>query len=419
MKVIHNLFESFAFAINALKINRLRTFLTLFGITIGIFAIISVFTVIDSLEKTIRESLSSLGDDIIYIQKWPWTPPPGEEYAWWEYLKRPLPDLEEYEYLKRNLTSARAAVFTAQSSRTVSYKGEAIRNTTVSAYTHNFEDIRSFKLSEGRYFTRLESEKGRNVAIIGANVAKNLFPGISPVNQPIKISGQKAFVIGVFQKEGQNIVSAGGSLDDVVIVPLHFGKGFIDITNEGVSPSIILRAKENRHVQELVYESKRFMRGMRMLKPAEKDNFSINQASMVSRNLDQLFGVINIAGWLIGGFSIIVGGFGIANIMFVSVKERTNIIGIQKALGAKKYFILSQFLFESVLLALTGGAIGLLLIYGGSLIATQITDLKIVLTAGNILLGLCISGIIGAISGFAPARTAAGLNPVEAINTTF
>ncbi|MFW5978961.1 MAG: ABC transporter permease [Bacteroidia bacterium] len=419
MKILHNLKESFISAINSLKINKLRTFLTLFGITIGIFAIISVFTIVDSLERTIRDSLSSLGDNVIYVQKWPWTPPPGEEYAWWEYLNRPLPAFDEYEYLNKNINLAEAVVFTAQTQRNVSYQNRSIRNSTVAGYTHDFYKIRSFNISEGRYFSELESTKGKNVAIIGSKIAEELFGNMSPINKEMKISGFKTVIIGVFQKEGQDIIGAGGSLDNLVLIPLNYGKKFIDLRNEQANPAIILQSNENIPVQELKYETRRLMRAIRTLQPAEKDNFAINQATMISGSIDQLFGVINVAGWLIGGFSIIVGGFGIANIMFVSVKERTHIIGIEKAIGAKNYFILSQFLFEAIILALIGGAIGLLLIFGGSLIASNLTSLKVTLTLSNILLGLFISAVIGVISGFAPARSAAKLNPVEAINTTF
>ncbi|HKL38876.1 MAG TPA: FtsX-like permease family protein, partial [Bacteroidales bacterium] len=230
--------------------------------------------------------------------------------------------------------------------------------------------------------------------------------------------GYKAAVIGVLEKEGSGVL-AGGSMDEVVLVPLNYAKRFIDMKKEQAGPTILVRAKENVNLQDLSYDTERLMRSARKLKPVEKNTFSINRASLISRNLDQLFGVINLAGWIIGGFSIIVGGFGIANIMFVSVKERTHIIGIQKALGAKNHFILTEFLFEAVILALIGGMLGLMLILAGSLFASQITDLQITLTIGNILLGLFISATIGIVSGYTPARKASLLNPVDAINTSF
>ncbi|MFO8235516.1 MAG: ABC transporter permease [Bacteroidales bacterium] len=419
MKILHNLQESFISAIHSLKINKLRTFLTLFGITIGIFAIISVFTVVDSLEKTIRNSLSSLGDDVIYIQKWPWTPSANEEYAWWEYLNRPLPNTNEYEYLKKQSNLADVIAFSAQSQRTISYQSQSLKDITIAVYTHKFNKIRSFNIREGRYFSELESAKGRNVAIIGSKVANKLFGETSPINKNIKISGYKTTIIGAFEKEGQDIIGIGGSLDNIVLIPVNYGKKFINLNTEQANPAIIAKSRENTSLPELIDESKRLMRSIRTLHPAEKDNFAINQASIISGNIDQLFGVINIAGWLIGGFSIIVGGFGIANIMFVSVKERTHLIGIQKAIGAKNYFILSQFLFEAIILALIGGTIGLMMIFVGSLIANSLISLNITLSLGNVLLGLLISATIGIVSGYSPARSAARLNPVDAINTTF
>jgi len=418
MKLFVLIRESFNSSLSTLRINKLRTFLTLFGITIGIFSIISVFTLIDSLEKTIRKSLSSLGDDIIYIQKWPWTPPAGQEYAWWEYLKRPVPNLEEFRNLKNKSEFAQAVAFQVNSTRQASYRSRSLREVTLTGVSHDYDQIRHFSYAQGRYFTPMESHQGSNVAILGHAIAAELFPGVSPLGKRIRLGGYKATIIGQLEKEGSGML-AGGSMDEVVILPLNYSRRFIDLTREQTGPTIILRAAEGVHMQDLINDTERIMRAERRLQPMEKENFSINRASLISRNLDQLFGVINLAGWLIGGFSIIVGGFGIANIMFVSVKERTHLIGIQKALGAKNHFILSEFLFEAVILALIGGLLGLILIFSGSLIAGQATDLTIRLSMANIILGLAISASIGIVAGLAPARSASRLNPVDAINTTF
>src|SRR6056297_1058700 len=183
MKIITNLKESFASAYNTLKVNQLRTFLTLFGITIGIFAIISVFTVIDSLERSIRTSLSTLGSDIVYVQKWPWTPPAGEEYAWWEYLNRPVPKLDEYQFIKEHSLLAQAVVFQASTRKSVTYKGESLRNISVSAFSHDYNKIQNMDFAQGRYFNRIESAKGMNLAIIGSKVAEELYGGLSPVGR--------------------------------------------------------------------------------------------------------------------------------------------------------------------------------------------------------------------------------------------
>lgn len=411
--------ESFLFAISALKVNRLRTLLTLLGITIGIFAIISVFTVLDSLENTIRNSLSSLGDDIIYVQKWPWAPPPGEEYAWWEYWNRPVPTIKEYEQFKKRSDRAKIINFAASTLRNVKYKSNTRENVIIWANSHEFERIRAFELEDGRYFTPFESIAGKNICLIGHQVAKDIFQGRNPIGKEIKIQGRKIMVVGLIAKEGKDILNSGGSLDEMIILPIIYAKSLMDIKSENTNPMIMVKAKPNVSVAELKDELRSILRSTRTLSPKQKDNFALNQSSILNSALNSIFAVINVAGWLIGGFSILVGGFGIANIMFVSVKERTNLIGIQKSLGAKRRFILWQFLFEAVILSLIGGIIGLLLIFIGSIIASNKIDLEITLTLGNIILGLIISICIGIISGIFPSYKAAKLNPVEAINTTF
>jgi len=419
MVFLNLLKESLLFAISALKVNRLRTLLTLLGITIGIFAIISVFTVLDSLENTIRNSLSSLGDDVIYIQKWPWAPPAGEEYAWWEYLKRPVPSVEEYEQIKKRSYSAEVVNFAASTVRNVKYKSNTRENTIIWANSYEFEKIRNFELTEGRYFTLFESAAGKNICLIGHQVSEDLFRGASPIGKEIKIQGRKIVVIGHLAKEGKDILNSGGSLDEMIIIPVMYAKKIMDIKSENTNPMIMVKAKPLVTISELKDELRSIIRSVRTINPKQNDNFALNQSSILNSALNSIFGIINFAGWLIGGFSILVGGFGIANIMFVSVKERTNLIGIQKSLGAKRNFILLQFLFEAVILSLIGGVIGLILIFIGSIIASNKIDLEITLTLGNIILGLFISITIGVISGIFPSHKAARLNPVEAINSTF
>jgi len=421
MKVIKLIVESLIFSFNAVVINRLRTLLSLLGITIGIFAIITVFTVIDSLEINIRESLESFGENTIYVEKWPWAPEEGQEYEWWQYWNRPVPNLEEYEAIKEQSKYAETACFFAFASRTVEYKNNSIESIQLWGTSNEFEEVRSFEIIDGRFITDFEFHTGRNVAVIGYTIADELFEGKSPVGKEIKVGGHKVTVIGVFNKEGTSVFG-GGSLDELILLPVQYLRTFVNIRSENAGPMIWVTAKPSITNLELKEDLRQILRSVRRLKPRADDNFALNQTSMISRGLDQVFSVINVAGGFIGIFSILVGGFGIANIMFVSVKERTNQIGIQKALGAKRFFILFQFLFEAILLALSGGIIGLLLVFGGTSILTGLDLLegfKIILTFGNIILGLTISIIIGIISGFAPAWSAARMNPVEAINTIF
>ncbi len=418
MIFIRLIWESLLMAIQAVTVNRLRAMLSLLGITIGIFAIIAVFTIVDSLETNIRESLSSLGSDIIYVEKWPWAPEDGEEFAWWKYMNRPLATHDEFEFIREKCRGADLVCFVSAVGRRIEYGNNNIDRATLFGVSDGFEEIRSFEIERGRYFTPLENNAGRNVVVIGSKIAKELFRGADPVGKSIQMLGRKVMVIGVLEKEGKGSFDAF-ILDEVAILPLHYYKGFIDIRREMSNPQIWIKAKSNVDVKELTFEVTHLLRSYRRLKPSEENNFALNQTSIINNQLDQFFAVLKIAGFFIGVFSIIVGGFGIANIMFVSVKERTHIIGIQKALGAKKYFILLQFLFESVMLSIAGGIIGLLIVFIGSTIITLSSDFTVNLTLNNIILGIGISSTIGLISGIFPAWQGARMDPVVAINTTF
>ena len=416
--IVRLIWESLVMAVQAVTLNRLRALLSLLGITIGIFAIIAVFTIVDSLEANIRESVSTLGSDVIYINKWPWAPEEGEEYAWWKYMNRPLPTLDEYEFLRDHAKGASGVCFVSGVGRMIEYENNNVEGAIVAGVTEGFQEIRSFELEKGRYFTSSETSAGRNVVVLGYDLAQELFQDVDPIGKNIKTMGRKATVIGMVEKEGTGMFE-GLILDDVAIFPLNFFKGFVDIRSESAGPEIWVKARSTVSVQELDYELTALLRSYRRIKPLEEDNFSLNQTSIISNQLDQLFAVLKIAGFFIGVFSIIVGGFGIANIMFVSVKERTNIIGIQKALGAKRYFILAQFLFESVMLSVAGGIIGLLIVFLGATAISMSSDFSIYLTMNNILLGIGISSLIGLISGIFPAWQGARMDPVVAINTTF
>jgi putative ABC transport system permease protein len=408
--------ESLLFAYNSVIVNKLRTFLSLFGITIGIFAIITVFTVLDWMESSIRENIASLGDNTIYVHKWPWGMNP--DMKWWEIIKRPVPTYGEYEELKSRLSTADEISFAIQTNIAVKYKNNSAENVTFFSYTFGYENIRSFEIENGRYFSLFEANSGKNVTILGADIADKLFENTDPIGKLIIIRGKKLRVIGVVKKEGVGGIGDNG-FDETIMAPINFTRNLVDIRRESLNPMIIVKSRDDVPVEELRDDLTATLRAIRRLKPAEKDDFALNQASLISQGFESVFAGINVGGWIIGGFSILVGGFGIANIMFVSVKERTKIIGIQKALGAKSYFILQQFLYESVLLSLVGGLFGLILVLAGTVVMNKAWDLNIHLTLDNVLLAVFISGSIGVISGYTPARTAARLNPVDAIATTF
>jgi putative ABC transport system permease protein len=411
---IRLIYESIAFAFNALIVNKLRTFLSLLGVTIGIFAIIAVFTVVDSLENNIRDSVQSLGDNVVYIQKWPWGGG-GGDYAWWKYFQRPDASYDEMVMVRERSHLAESVVFAGSRSTTAKYLNNSIENVGIFGVSHDYIHVWNIKIIEGRYFTEQESMSGRNLAILGADIAEGLFGGQSAVGREIKAMGRKLLIIGVLEKEGQSIV--GNSNDELIIVPVLFMDKILDINGSQFNPMIMTKAKEGVDVEQMTEELRGIMRSLRRLPPRAEDNFALNEISVLSQGLTQMFGIIDIAGWIIGGFSILVGGFGIANIMFVSVKERTNLIGIQKSLGAKNFFVLFQFLFESITLCVIGGAVGLVLVGVLSYFATNATGFNLFLSVKNIIMGLSISVVIGLISGLAPALSASRLDPVEAIRS--
>lgn len=405
--------ESVVFAWQSLTASKLRSFLSLLGITIGIFAIILVFTIVDSLENSIKGSLQSLGTNVVFIQKWPWAF--GSDYPWWKYINRPTPQYEELELLKKQVTTTEALAYRMGARRSIKYKTNSIANAIVAGVSHEYYKINKFEIVNGRYFTQVEADNGYHVVILGHTLTENLFPNENPIGKHIKIAGFKATVIGTLKKEGESML--GASVDKQAYIPFNFARYLMDTKSENADPLIAAKAKPYISNQEMADEIIGIMRNIRRLKPKADDNFSLNETSLLSKNFDDLFGIIGLAGWIIGGFSILVGGFGIANIMFVSVKERTSLIGIQKSLGAKNYFILFQFLSESILLSSIGGGIGLLLTYLISFFGNSLIGMDVQLSAANVILGSSISVLIGIISGFVPAYSASQLDPVEAIRS--
>jgi putative ABC transport system permease protein len=405
--------ESLLFAWQSLATNKLRSFLSLLGITIGIFAIILVFTIVDGLESNIRGSIQSLGNNVVYVQKWPWLF--GPDYPWWKYINRPTPKYYELDELQRRSRSTQAIAYRTGARRTLRYKSNSIERAFVSGISHDFYKIKNFDLSSGRYFTQNETDAGYRLVLIGANIAEGLFPNEDPLGKEIKIANQKATVIGVIKKEGESLL--GISFDYQVIAPFNFARYILDPKSESGDPTIYAKARPNVTNAEMMDELTGILRGIRKLKPSAEPNFALNETSLLSRGFDGLFVIIGTAGWIIGGFSILVGGFGIANIMFVSVRERTNLIGIQKSLGAKNIFILLLFHSESVLLRFIGGFFGLVLTWIITSLGKDAMDIDISLTSTNIILGFTISILIGIISGFIPAYSASQLDPVEAIRT--
>lgn len=398
-------------AIQQLIENKLRTFLSLLGITIGILCVISVLSAVSSLEHNIRSSFEQLGDDVIYVNRFNWGENPREN--WFKLMKRPEPNYDDYEAIVRNVRSYEKVAYSSfMGAKQMEYRSDNVSNVFVIGISYDYESIFQLTFSQGRYFSQSEYQYGANTVVLGYEVASGLFgEGGNAIGKKVKVFGRKMLVIGVLEKEGQDLINPI-NFDQVAFIPYFTARSIMDLSEEG---DIMVKAADGVPNEQLQDELTAVIRNERHLKPKEEDNFALNQLSILSNFFDAFFGTLNIAGWIIGGFSLIVGGFSVANIMFVSVRERTGIIGIKKALGAKNYFILLEFLVESIILCILGGVIGLGLVYGLAKAATAISGFEFFLSQSSIIIGVSVSIIIGIISGLIPAIQASRMDPVEAM----
>lgn len=407
--------ESFGFAMNALRNNKLRTLLSLLGVTIGIFSIIAVLAAVDSLDRKIKSDISGLDNKSIFLFKYCFGP---SDIPDWKIDQFPDVNFDEYNYIKNNVDGVEAVCYQFFTNReNIKHDDKVASSVSIKPCTHEFIEIEKLDFAEGRFFNEQESNSGKNCVILGSEIADVLFENQNPIDKEVRLYGQKFIVIGVLKKVGERMINFGSNPDNTVYVPINKIRSMFGDNNDQFRPIIIIRPQENVELEDIKGELTQKLRIKRGLKAGEIDNFFVNVLKGATDQIDAIITQMNIMGWVIAGFSLLVGGFGIANIMFVSVKERTNLIGIQKSLGAKNRFILFQFLFEAVILCVIGGFIGLLLVWLISIVLTSALDFEFVLGIGNVVLGTSLAIIIGLIAGILPAISASKLDPVEAIRS--
>ncbi|RTL54868.1 MAG: FtsX-like permease family protein [Sphingobacteriales bacterium] len=413
IKLLTIIWNSFKMALQELRVNKLRTFLSLFGITIGIFCIIGVLATVDSLKRKIKGEVQTLGNNTIYIDKWEYGG--GGEYPWWKFVKRPTPTYDEMKFIQAKSELADAMAFFASQNATLSYGDNSLTNTNIYSVTEDFNKIQSINVAAGRYISDYDFTYGTNATVIGNKVAEELFGNAEKaMGKQIDFNHHKAIIVGVLEKQGNSLLG-GFNYDDCILLPYRYFASIYNIKQS--SPFIMVQAKNNIATASLSDELKGIMRQQRKLSPQQEDNFALNDVNLLGNSLNGLFGSLNLGGWAIAGLSLLVGAFGVANIMFVTVRERTSQIGLKKAIGAKKRTILTEFLLESAFLCVIGGLLGLFLVWILTMALSKVLPFPIFIAPNIIVLALNICIVLGILSGIIPASIAAKMDPVVAIRS--
>lgn len=406
--------NAFIMAWQDLKANKFRTFLSLFGITIGIFCIIGVLSAINSLDRNIKKDLSTIGNNTIFISKWQWGGG-GSDYPIWKYAARPPVSLLDMKMLQEKSKKTAFLSFITSEQSSIEKNGNLLQPVVLYATTIDFINIQDVAIGTGRFMTQNEFASGTNTCIIGYENANRLFK--TPENalqQTIKIKGHEFIIVGVLKQYGRNILQ-GWDYDNCAVITYHYYDKYFK--NKRTEPFIMAKAKPNISITEYISELRGNMRGIRKLKPTQEENFSLNDINIFTERISDVTKYVQIGGSIIALFSLIVGAFGIANIMFVTVKERTKIIGLKKAIGAKQSIIKMEFLLESAFLCILGGIIGLLLLFFATLFLSKVFHFEIEIRLAEVLLTILLCTFIGILSGYIPANRAAKMNAVEAIRS--
>ena len=411
-RLIYELTESWKIALTQMQSNKTRSMLTALGVIIGIVAVTLMGTAITGIQTGFDKSMSILGDDVLYVSQFPW----ARVNDWWNYRDRREIKTEYAETLNRLMAATPnsnliIAVPTSNVVRSVKREDNQVSGIFIQGTTSDYPLISTVDFAEGRFFNELETKSAASVCLLGYDVADALFPGASPLDKDVLISGQRFKVVGVGARQGSFLGLF--SLDSIVIVPLLAFQKYFSAKSES---DVRVKVKDKTKLIEAKDELAGLMRRVRALQPEKKDDFNINEQQAFKSTLDPVKNSIAIAGLFITGLSLFVGAIGIMNITFVSVKERTKEIGTRKALGARRRTILLQFLIESTALCLVGGLVGLMFAYAMCFaIGRAFPSFPIQFSVGLVLVSVLVSVLTGLVSGFAPAWSASRLDPVTAL----
>lgn len=411
-KSLNILRNSLRLTLQELRVNKLRTALSLTGVAFGIFCIIGVLATVNSLERNIQNEVNSLGSNTIYIDKWEYSGGPDKPF--WKFRARPVMKYEEMGLIKERSQLVEDVSFLIRSSGNLSHNDEILQNASVYGIVEGQTIVQPVYFDGGRYISSAEFNSGSPVALIGYDNAEKLYGTAErALGKQFDIKGKKVSIVGVIKKEGKNFI--GWDYDNCVMLPYKFCKQIVDEDN--ANPVLIAKGKDKVTTDALMNELEGIMRQIRRLSPTQEDNFSLNSVEAFSKAITDLFGTVNIVGALIGVISLIVGMFGIANIMFVTVKERTSMIGLKKAIGAKRGSILFEFLMEAAILCLMGGAFGLFFVYILTLILSGPLDFPVYVSLPLLISTVIICLVVGILAGIFPASRAARMDPVVAIRS--
>ena len=418
LKTLSIFWNSFKMSVQELNNNKLRSSLSLIGIAFGIFCIIGVLATVGSLEAKMQKDISALGSNTIYIDKWQYGGgDDGEDYPWWKFVNRPTPKYKEVEFIKNASTLAKFVSYFNSTGSNVTYENNQVNNVGIYGVSDEFSEMQTIGIAFGRYLNATEFTRGNPVCVIGDRIATQLFDKPErAIDKSITFDGHKFNVVGVIEKQGQSFVG-GFNYDECVILSYRSYASVYDVNGDNTQPFIMVNGKDGSATTALIDELRGIMRQAHRLSPTEEDDFALNDINLFSQQLSGFFGQVDIGGAVIAFLSLLVGGFGVANIMFVTVRERTSQIGLKKAIGAKRKTILLEFLLESAFLCIIGGIMGLLMVGGLALVLSGILPFPIVISTNIMILAFTICVILGVLSGIIPASIAAKMNPVVAIRS--